>query len=302
MVAARREQHTLSRTYLGEGVMRSEPVLIPILSVGRIVSVKVASGDRVSKGQLIAQVDPNRGGSTSRPPAPSVKTAQAEAERTTIGSSYIGRFERPRLEAIGLKMAIQEVDLQAQLLTIWQRLQGKGFAANFQIVQTMIELVAAKLQKELSEAQLDMAEKGLVQSKRIAQEAIRTAELALELRQAELESCKVYAPFDCTVERCLVHEGEYNAAPGNPGILVAAGMWFEAQFDQVSYNQFHTGDPVEVRLEAARGRPLSGRVARIVPFVSYNLGGPETTRPTPATGDRVPRMAGHLRSPRRYQR
>ena len=152
----------------------------------------------------------------------------------------------------------------------------------------MMTKVAAELQKELSEAQLDMAEKGLVQSKRIAQEAIRTAELAVELRQAELEGCKVYAPFDCTVERCLVHEGEYNAAPGNPGFLVAAGMWFEAQFDQVSYNQFHTGDPVEVRLEALTGRPLSGRVARIVPFVSYNLGGPETTRPVRPLGTGAP--------------
>jgi hypothetical protein len=133
-----------------------------------------------------------------------------------------------------------------------------------------------------------MAEKGLVQSKRIAQEAIRTAELALELRQGELDDCKVYAPVDCTVERCLVHEGEFNAAPGNPGFLAAAGMWFEAQFDQVSYHQFHTGDPVEVRLEALSGRSLSGRAARIVPFVSYNLGGPETTRPVRPLGTGSP--------------
>jgi multidrug efflux pump subunit AcrA (membrane-fusion protein) len=288
VVTARTEQRTLSRAYLGEGVMRSEPVLVPILSVGRVMNVKVTAGDRVSKGQLIAEVDPNRARINLEAARAAVKTAQAEAERTTIGSSYIGRFERPRLEAIGLKMAKQEVDLQGQLLTIWRRLQGKGFTARFQIVQSLILLVAAQLQSELSEAQLDMAEKGLVQSKRIAQEAIRTAELALELRQSELEGCKVYAPFDCTVERCLVHEGEYNAAPGNPGFLVAAGMWFEAQFDQASYNQFHTGDPVEVRLEALTGRPLSGRVARIVPFVSYNLGGPETTRPVRPLGTGAP--------------
>ncbi len=288
VVATRTEQRTLSRTYLGEGVMQSEPVLIPIISVGRVLSVKVAAGDRVRKGELIAEVDPSRARINLEAARAAVKTAQAESERTKIGSSYIGRFERPRLEAISLKMAIQELDLTNELLTVWLRFQGKGFAARFQIIETTMTKVAAQLQKELSEAQLDMAEKGLVQSKRIAEEAIRTAELALELRKAEYEDCKVYAPVDCTVERCLVHEGEFNAAPGNPGFLVAAGTWFEAQFDQVSYNQFHVGDPVEVRLEAIPGRPLSGRAARIVPFVSYNLGGPETTRPIRPLGTGAP--------------
>jgi multidrug efflux pump subunit AcrA (membrane-fusion protein) len=280
VVTSRAEERTLSRTYLGEGVMRSEPVLIPIISVGRVL--------RVSKGQLIAEVDPSRARINLEAARAAVKTAQAELERTTIGSSYIGRFERPRLEAISLKMAIKELDLQNQLVSVWLRLQGKGFAARFVIIQTMMTKVAAELQKELSDAQLDMAEKGLVQSKRIAEEAIRTAELAVELRKAEYEDCKVYAPVDCTVERCLVHEGEFNAAPGNPGFLAAAGTWFEAQFDQVSYNQFHVGDPVEVRLEAIPGRPLSGRAARIVPFVSYNLGGPETTRPVRPLGTGAP--------------
>jgi multidrug efflux pump subunit AcrA (membrane-fusion protein) len=36
------------------------------------------------------------------------------------------------------------------------------------------------------------------------------------------------------------------------------------------------------------GRVISGRVSRIVPFVSYNLGGPETTRPVRPLGTGSP--------------
>ena len=117
---------------------------------------------------------------------------------------------------------------------------------------------------------------------------VREAELVAQLRASELEEFRVLSPTDGVLERCLVHAGEYNSYQGRPAFSVAAGGWFEAHFDQGTIGQFHTGDRVEVRLEALDGRTLEGRVTAIHPFVHYRLGGPEADRPIRPMGTGAP--------------
>ena len=278
----------MSRTFLGEGVVRSEPVLVPIVPMGRIVSVKVSDGDPVQKGQLIAEIDPGLAVINLEAARSAVKIAQAELERTKIGSNYILRFERPKMEAILLDISKQQLDLQNQLLALLGKFNRMGFAASFQVIETKLAQLATELQMRDAEVTLDMAQKGLEQSKQIAAETIRTAELALELRRVEEKEYKVYSPVDGTVERCLVHEGEYNPAIGNPAFLLTTGSWFEAQFDQITYGEFRVADRAEVHLEASQGRVFNGQIVKIHPYVSYNLGGPETTRPIRPLGTGAP--------------
>jgi multidrug efflux pump subunit AcrA (membrane-fusion protein) len=122
----------------------------------------------------------------------------------------------------------------------------------------------------------------------IAESAVMEAELALKHRLHELKDYKVYSIADGRLERCLVHEGEYNQDPGKPGFVIASGAWFEANFDQGSYRRVKVGDRAEVRLEAAPERVLSGKVSWINSFVNYDLGGPESTRPIRPMGTGAP--------------
>jgi hypothetical protein len=90
------------------------------------------------------------------------------------------------------------------------------------------------------------------------------------------------------VERCLVHSGEYNQDPGKPAFLVASGTWFEANYDQTTIGRVKVGDRTEVRLEAWPDRTLRGVVTWVNPFVNFDLGGPESTRPIRPTGTGSP--------------
>jgi multidrug efflux pump subunit AcrA (membrane-fusion protein) len=288
VATARPERRVLSRTFLGEGVVRSEPILVPIVPMGRILGVRVAEGDPVRKGQLLAEVDPNRASINLEAARSALETAKAELERTRIGSSYILKYERPKSEAIRLDAAKQSVTTFDKILAMQERLVARGY--HYPLLMFEQQLNAIQLRAEVRQAEfaLGMAEQGREQSVLTGEQAVREAELALQLRTSELEDCKVYSPTDGVVERCLVHAGEYNPAMGRPAFLVAAGMWFEAQFDQTTFGRFRVGDRAEVRLEAQSDRVFGGRITVIHPFVSYNLGGPETDRPIRPLGTGAP--------------
>jgi len=169
-----------------------------------------------------------------------------------------------------------------------QRLVTRGYHYPLLMYEQQLNAIQIRAEARQAAFLLDVAEKGKVQSLKIAEQAVQEAELALRLRASEREDCQVFSPVDGVVERCLVHAGEYNQAMGRPAFLVAAGTWFEAQFDQTTFGQFRVGDGAEVRLEARPDRVFAGRIELIHPFVSYNLGGPETDRPIRPLGTGAP--------------
>jgi multidrug efflux pump subunit AcrA (membrane-fusion protein) len=86
----------------------------------------------------------------------------------------------------------------------------------------------------------------------------------------------------------LVHAGEYNQDPGRPAVLLACGLWFEANLDQTALGKIAVGDRAEVRLSAFQDRLFAGTVERIRPLVNFSLGGPETNRPIRPLGTGAP--------------
>ena len=51
------EMRKLTSSYQGEGTVSSEPILVPIVPVGRVTRVHANVGDSVKKGQLLAEID-----------------------------------------------------------------------------------------------------------------------------------------------------------------------------------------------------------------------------------------------------
>jgi hypothetical protein len=127
-----------------------------------------------------------------------------------------------------------------------------------------------------------------LQSLVVGESAVLEAELALKHRLHELKEYQVYSIADGRLERCLVHEGEYNQDPGKPGFMIASGAWFEANFDQGAIRRVNVGDHADVRLEAMPERTAAGEVTWINSFVNYDLGGPESTRPIRPMGTGSP--------------
>lgn len=285
---ARLTRRTLSHTALGEGLIRTEPVVVPIVPMGKIAKVLVTEGDLVRKGQLIAEVDSTKARIKADAAKAALETARAELQRVQIGSAYVLEKERPERDRIRLEAAEQESALRREMIEIDMTLARQGWVSKINLLTQKIALV--QLEATIREARfnLGMSTQGVSQSTVIAEAAVREAELALEHRMVELADYKVYAVADGRVERCLVREGEYNQDPGKPGFLVASDSWFEANFDQGLHGRVHEREPATVRLEAFPERFFVGLVEKVNPFVSYDLGGPESTRPIRPMGTGAP--------------
>lgn len=282
------ERRRLTYSALGEGLVRSEPTVISIVPMGKIAKVLVKEGDLVKKGQLVAEVDSTKARIKVNAARAALETARAELERVKIGSAYVLEKERPERDTIRLEGAEKEAEYRRQLIDMEMALGQKGYGSKANILEQKIALT--QLEASIREARfnLGMSTKGVAQSIVVAESAVREAELAVAHREVELADHKVFANADGLVERCLVREGEYNQDPGKPGFLVAAGSWFEANFDQGAVDRVSVGAQAKVRLEAFADRAFPGRVDFIHPFVKYDLGGPESTRPIRPLGTGAP--------------
>ena len=285
---ARVERQRLEGRFLGEGLVRSEPIQVPVIPMSRITRVYVREGEQVRKGQLLAELDNTRATIKIEACQAAIETAKAELIRTQIGSAYVLDQERPERDRIRLDQLENEFQIQRELLDMQEQLHKKGVVTREQLLQKQLGIQQTISQLEQTTLGLKVAEQGRGHSVRIAQSAIREAEMALAHRTHEMKDYKIFAATDGLIERCLIHEGEYNQDPGKPAFLIASGQWFEAYLDQTAIGRFGVGDSADVRLEAFPGDVLSGTVTKIQPVVSYNLGGPETNRPMRPLGTGAP--------------
>jgi multidrug efflux pump subunit AcrA (membrane-fusion protein) len=136
-------------------------------------------------------------------------------------------------------------------------------------------LAAAQLSYNQAKVDEAMSNAGLPESKAIAENAVNDAQSLLAQRELELSSCTVVSQVAGTIDRVLVRNGEYNQASGNPGFVIASGLWFEANLDQRALADLHEGMEATVNLEAYAGRTFPATVDRIIPIVTFNAGGPE---------------------------
>ena len=282
------ESRTLSARFLGEGLMRSEPILVPIVPMGRIKCVYVNQGARVRKDQLLAELNDTQARIRYEAAQAALEIAKAELTRIKIGSVYVMEHERPEREQIRVDAARETLSIKEQLDEMADKLFKQRVISKQQLLLRKMENVETVAGLREATLSLKQSTGGREQSVRIAEIAVYEAQLAVEHRRAELDDFKIHAPADGLIEQCLIHVGEYNQDPGKPAFLIASGQWFEAYFDQTAIGQFQVGDTAVVHLEAFAGEVLSGTVVMIDPIVTYKIGGPETTRPIRPQGTGTP--------------
>jgi len=283
--AAMRE---IDSAYLGEGLIQSEPVQVPVIPVGRISHVYVKEGDTVKKGQLLAELDTTLAELALEEARIKLAAVESELERTKIGTHYQHSQERPVHNAIRLKAAAYEVAARKELGKMLEKLADQKLVAQTDLIKNKIQRVEAQANMREAQLALDMAEQGHKHSLQIAHAAIRSAAIDVEQAEQTLREHKIFAPADGIVERCVVHVGEYAQTSGKPAFLLASGRWFEAHFDQSSIGRIAVGDRAKISLEAFAGQVFSGKVTQVRSIISYSSGGPESNRPLRPLGTGAP--------------
>ncbi len=279
---------TLTQHFVGEGFVRSTPILVPIVPTSRIDQVLVGEGDRIQAGQLLAKLDHRQATLRLRAAQAMLDVAKAEYERARVGSVYTMDQERPDRDRIRLDSVSDQAQIQEQINDMLQGLYHDGVISRNEMLEQRLSYVQAMAKLREAEVNLHRSEQGRKHSVLIAAAAVREAQLAVEQREAELADYAIVAPADGIIERRLIHEGEYNQDPGKPAFLLASGQWFEAYFDQTVTGHLQSGDDCIISLEAFAGDEIRGKISQIHPFVSFGNSGPEVNRPIRPSGTGAP--------------
>jgi len=288
-------ERTVSRSVLGEGVTMSTPILVPIVPMDRILAVHVEEGQHVKKGDLLIEIDSTKARIKAHSAELAISTSSAELERVRIGSAYVLAQERPQKDIITQESAKNDVGLISEKIKMAEELEAKGVISHKDVLDARLSLSASQKELKMAEFNLGMSTKGVTQSEIIAENAVEEARNALAQRQRELEDYLVYAPADGIVQQVSVHAGEYNQDSGRPAIVIASGMWFEANVDQGAVTWVKAGDNATVNLQAMGNEPLTGQVKSVIPIVNFDSGGPEATRPARPLGTGAPEWPSTFR-------
>ena len=109
VVTSHAEMRTLNEHFVGEGFVRSTPVLVPVVPTSRIAHIYVREGDKVQQGQILAELEKTKAELRLESARIMLQVAQAELERTRIGSSYLLATERPEKEKVRFDAAQAEL-------------------------------------------------------------------------------------------------------------------------------------------------------------------------------------------------
>ena len=288
VTSAKVETREIIGRFIGEGLVQSEPVQVPMVAMAGIVKVHVTEGQRVKKGDLIIELDKSRVQMKIDSAKAAIQTARAELERVRVGTVNVLQEERPDILQLKVKVASAKAKLASEMFKTNQALAKKGSISKSKLAESQLATTNAELELRQLEVALETALAGRTNSVEIGESAITEAELTLAHRLKQLEDYVSVAPADGIVERVLVHDGEYNQDPGRPGVLLASGIWFECYLDQTALGRINKGDQVEVRLSAYQDRIFTGKIELIRPLVNFALGGPETNRPIRPLGTGAP--------------
>jgi HlyD family secretion protein len=278
------EERRIVRSILGEGTMAADSVLVPIVPLGTIVGVYVQPGQRVHKGDLMAEVDARKGRALAESARQVFLGAAAQLRRTQIGSSTLENREQPAKDAIDIKALNEQVAILKEEIATKEKLYDQSLVTKEAVLDARKMLTEGEQALEAARLSLRISTGGKSESERAAAAAAKNAEVLYQEALAELNDYKIVAPADGIVDTILIHVGEYPEVAGTPAFVLASGLWFEGYFDQSAVNEVSVGARAVVHLAARPGVAFEGRVVNVNSIVRYATGGPETGRPVRPIG------------------
>jgi len=249
---------------LGRLLPEGEVVIVaPPFGTGdaRVASLKVAEGDKVEQGAVLAVLD----NEPTLLAAVTTARAQLSAREATL-AQVKASVQASRNEA-GATLARAETTYQNAIREFErvETLRQRGFAAEQNYDQRRAARDEAWHEVQRAQAQLSRYGSGRLDEQadvHVAERNVDTAKADLARALADLDKAYVRAPITATVLTVHVRSGE---KPGTQGLMNLGNierMTVEVEVYQTQIGRVGLGNPVEVTAEALP-QPLHGRVTRI---------------------------------------
>lgn len=232
---------------------------------GRVEAIPVHEGDRVKKGQLIAQID-----AREREAQLAQARAVLEQAREALKEAQANlKAALPTIGGAGADVARAHATLDEAELNFdrTQKLADGGAASPQQL-----DAARARLLEARAAWQSLVATKASVQGRvgavtagvSNARAAARTAEAAVRLAEVQLAQSRVLCPFDGLVVNRDLEEGEW-AVPGTPVVTVEdrTRLWVRLDVEETRLGATRIGHPAQVAVVALAGRTFRGHVMEV---------------------------------------
>src|SRR5271165_1409926 len=224
---------------------------------GKIVKLHVREGDRVKKGQLLAQLENVQSSADVNATRASVQAAETDAVAADAAlKTSLADLNRAKSDADHARLD-------------WDRAQGLYNAA-----------LIAKQDYDLKKAAWESAEAGLAQAQaRVAQAKAQKDSMDKHITQNQanltrvsdvLQKTAYAAPFDGVITNLPVREGEtvvigIQNSPGSTLMTLAdmSVITSEVKVDETDIVNVHLGQPAEVTIDAIPHKVFHGIVSEI---------------------------------------
>lgn len=262
---------------LVQGEVSADRVDISPRVGGRIIRLAAAVGDRVTRGQIIAELD-----------NPQLTTGLAAARAAlAVAEADFARIASTRPETIAARRADRaaaqsDVTLYQENFARQVQLLRSGNAPQARVDEATRNLEAAQRKRDAADAALQLAMTGASPEERALSEAqVKQARALMEQRAADVAELTVRAPSDGQVTTRVAEVGE-NFSAGAPlyGLIDPQALWVTFNLREDLLAGLKVGDRFAVTVPAAGKTPIPVRVTVI------NVQGQFATwRATRATGD-----------------
>ena len=226
-------------------------------SMGRLVSLNVREGDRVTSGQLLARIDPVQASSSADAAAAGLRALESEAQ----GAANQIKASQADLAAAQSRAA--EADRQLKRA---RELRQSGLIAQADLDTAQSNADTAAAQVRSAEAAIERLRQSLAAAER------RVAQGRADVARArdQLNKTDITAPIDGVVTRLEVEEGEMVVigVQNQPGTILMtisdlSSINAEVKVAEADVLRLKVGNTATATLEALPGRQFSGTVVEI---------------------------------------
>ncbi len=240
-----------------------EERLIVAESAGRIARIHVREGERVSAGQLIAELAAEDAEARVLAAERQIEVLKAERRLLLAGS----RPEARALARARHHAALAETRRAESALQRGAALAGRGLLAEDALEELRRRAEVAQAEAEAAAAALALAEASArAEELAVLDARILLAEAELAAARAAHAKTRIRSPLDGTVLRLLLREGEL-VAPLDPKPVATLGdlsrLYVRAEVDELDLARLTVGLRAELQSDAFPGRVFEGRVERI---------------------------------------
>ena len=254
------EQRNMAATVLAIGALRPEigaEVRVGSRISGRVQKLRANIGDRVTKGQVIAELETAELNAVVAEREAQLRLAEARlAAQDTSSPEGLARAAAEVARAVATeRLTSTELDRQQQLLA------SRG--------ATTADVESARERHLVAQAQLATARREFDLAQREARAEHSRAVAALQLARVEHSFTVIRAPISGTISSVSTQEGETVAAglsaPTFVTIVDLSRLQVHAYVDEVDIGKVRLGQEATFAVDAFPARDFAGRVAAIYP-------------------------------------